>query len=482
MAFTTPPAFIRSGEMMLIGVAAIVRDSTMLLYGGLVLNGLLFCATGVLIYYYVKGFLGSVNALVAQALWCLNGGLILYWDLSGMENVLYACLMVASLLVTRRLIDRREHVGARDALLAGVVFTLTFLARTDSLLLLGLLVFLLCVKTPRAEWLRRMGIIGACMLVGALFYAGLNYAVTGSPMQVSGTVKVTQGITTLREYGSALPARTLRGYYVLADLLLWRFLAPFSLSTVHVTPALIWLQRLWVLFAGGLVLGVILDIRVRVKAGARLAWGRGRLGGVEVALLVYTLLHSLMLVTVLRTMMTWDDLVPRPRVPDIDIRSISHPLSRLAAQGGAPTTGCCGGGSSEIRPALRVVGRCLCEPDHAMDIVHILDIHVADSESRYPNGMSRSSLFRAGLAENVPPDVRIGAWDTGFNAYFSEHFIVNLDGLMNSPSFFQDYLSQNKLDEYLTDEDISLLSHLARRSEPVPTPWNRAVPRRRHDL
>ena len=62
------------------------------------------------------------------------------------------------------------------------------------------------------------------------------------------------------------------------------------------------------------------------------------------------------------------------------------------------------------------------------------------------------------LQANYPPETIFAAWNAGQLGYFSEHSVVNLDGLINSSDYFTDVLAGDKpIETYLHEQGIEFI-------------------------
>jgi hypothetical protein len=64
------------------------------------------------------------------------------------------------------------------------------------------------------------------------------------------------------------------------------------------------------------------------------------------------------------------------------------------------------------------------------------------------------------MDENLPPNAVVASHDAGVLGYFTRLPVVNLDGLVNSRSFLDDYLKKGKKKEYLYDAGITHLADI----------------------
>lgn len=72
------------------------------------------------------------------------------------------------------------------------------------------------------------------------------------------------------------------------------------------------------------------------------------------------------------------------------------------------------------------------------------------------------------LRDNTKGSLRIGSWNAGMLGYFSHRHVVNLDGLVNNPSYLEKVIQQKKLQVCLQEEKILWLADQACGPEPRP--------------
>jgi hypothetical protein len=83
--------------------------------------------------------------------------------------------------------------------------------------------------------------------------------------------------------------------------------------------------------------------------------------------------------------------------------------------------------------------------------------------SRQLNGADVQDLHVARLElsdwlnENLPPDTLLGSWNAGILAYFTDHTLVNLDGLMNSPDYVRQIQSGSHMRDVISDLSIDVV-------------------------
>lgn len=439
-------------QMLLVAAAFVVRNEYALLYVALTLEALLACLAGVLLYSYVKEVLGRPNAILAQSLWSLNGGLILTWFFMGMENVLFACSLLGSLLAARKVLQRPDSPLAY-ALLTGLVFSLMFLSRTDSILLLAFLVPLLLLKgllrQPRA--FAPAGLITAVLGATTGTYLLFNIVETGYGFQISGTVKVWQGLTAIERLGGILTTvfweRTVASIHHLLGLLKWHLLsAPLSTWPQADAP-LDWLRLLWLVPAAGYIVGTILHLRDRPGPWRLRNPG---LTAIEVCLVGYTVIHTAIEVTILAPMITWTSwyLVPQILLVITCASGLLYPRSFLQDKNITIPARHRGTIRDRFLPLLLALGMICCS------VVYLTTLRQQEPQVLWN---AEGFALARWMQENIPSEARIGAWDTGLWSYFSGRTIINLDGLMNDYEFYHRYLSQGRISEYIDREGIKYL-------------------------
>jgi len=442
-------------QTLLAAIAFVVHDEFALLYAALVLESLLACLAGVLLYFYVKEVFGKPNALIAQSLWSLNGGLILTWHLMGMENTLFSCLLLASLLATRKVL-RHPDPSLATTLLTGLIFSCTFLSRTDSILLLIFLVSLLFFKglfrQPRSLASAGRVILILGTTIGA--YLLFNIAETGYGFPISGTVKVRQGLVAIEQMGGILTTtfweRTVASIRHLAGLLKWHLLSVPLSAWPRADDPWLWngLRLLGIIPAVGYLGGTILHLR---NAPGPRRFRNSGLTTVEICLLCYAAFHTSIEVTLLAPTLTWTSwyLVPQILLVIIVASGLLYPWSFLRGESGSPSaTSEKGRPYVYFLPALFAFGMIWCS-----------FVYLGTLPQQGRQGMWNTEGFALALwmRQNIPPEARIGAWDTGLWSYFSGRTIINLDGLMNDYEFYHQYLSRGRIDEYIDKEDIEYL-------------------------
>jgi hypothetical protein len=78
----------------------------------------------------------------------------------------------------------------------------------------------------------------------------------------------------------------------------------------------------------------------------------------------------------------------------------------------------------------------------------------------HPGRSYAAQRLRAGrwLAANLPPGARAGSWNAGMIGYFSARAVINLDGLVNDRTFYEQVIRDHHLARYVDDERIDWLA------------------------
>ena len=75
-------------------------------------------------------------------------------------------------------------------------------------------------------------------------------------------------------------------------------------------------------------------------------------------------------------------------------------------------------------------------------------VYLFGNEERYQASLEghKAALW---IRSNTDPDVVIGCWDAGKVGYFSDRKVVNLDGVISSFEFVEDYLLKDRIGNWL---------------------------------
>lgn len=156
------------------------------------IQAFLMAATAILLYYTARLSTGRFAASLAALVWLL---LTYRTSLGGLEFSLHAVGLLATAYVYLRWFSSKKLQPSRGYLLLGLLLSLTFLARLDTLLLAGIIGLFLVWPELRggltSTGIRRLLALGLPVLLVGLIYIGLNYLIFSYPWPVSGAIKQT---------------------------------------------------------------------------------------------------------------------------------------------------------------------------------------------------------------------------------------------------------------------------------------------------
>ncbi|MBI5877780.1 MAG: hypothetical protein HZB53_09025 [Chloroflexi bacterium] len=313
-------------------------------------------------------------------------------------------------------------------------------------MLVGLLVALIFYRgwSERRPDITRAALITAGItLAGFGAYLAFNFNLLGYPFQISGTVKMSQGIVAINQDGGFLSARMLSNVLgalrTVLGTMKWHLTSVLLPNGSPNLAILVW----WIPLVAALTLVVRdvahsghLEMR-RVAIVPSITW-------VEVALLAFTVIQTGLYVTLLRRTVPW---TPWYLVPQILIGVLV-----VAWVLGRPQHG--GIKQDTENPQLLRIGLCVIAFVGAGVIYTSNQLSVTSTTSTWNTEGVKLARW---VQSDIPASARIGAWDTGLWAYFSERPIINLDGLMNDYRFFNEYERMGRINEYVDDEHIDYL-------------------------
>ncbi|MEQ9643573.1 MAG: glycosyltransferase family 39 protein [Alphaproteobacteria bacterium] len=76
-----------------------------------------------------------------------------------------------------------------------------------------------------------------------------------------------------------------------------------------------------------------------------------------------------------------------------------------------------------------------------------------------PSGNDQWYLAAQWIEKNIPETELIGAWNAGIIGYFSNHRVVNLDGLINGFDYLP-YLRDDRIEDYIKDRGIGYIADM----------------------
>lgn len=393
----------------------------------MVVASALTCAAGYFLWLAVRRAAGSAFiAGVVVAIFLFNP-YVVSASLNGLETGVHLLCVAASLWWLARLYPQDE-LTARDGIVLGVLSALTFLSRTDSVILIGVLLLFLLAARPDAKRLAQLAAAGA--LAGLIVTPWLlwNYANFGSIIQSSGIPLTTfaKRVWEVRSGGqNPLPTLlTLTGYYLGIGLRFSGFnVLAFLIVAFPVMIAALRHRRArgsWRGFASGgearwLAIMALYCIGY-IAFNALIRWFM-RDWYFASALLVFYVGLGVFLAIYLRVAKGF----------------LRRELPLTAVTGAALVVILTLGWIGETENSVfRYWGR----------------------PEKYPPqvGMFEAATWLPG---NTPADARIGSFNAGIVSYYGGRTIINLDGLMNDQ--VQPYIEQNRILCYWVEADLDYI-------------------------
>ncbi len=404
--------------LCIVGLASMVPAPEDLLFASFGLQMLLAALTTGLVWRLARNLMGGVAATMAAVVWIRIQ--CTYWmSWAGMEYALQAFLVIGLLVLYsgRSGQQARRPPSARPPSASwlvqlGVVASLAFLARLDNLLLAGLLGLSL-VWRERLDR-RSLALFAGPVMITVAAYVAFNLWQFDHPWPVSGAVKRAWSFEAL----ALDPLYQAHGWWVAKARYLWTPLT--SLNRSHA------ISLLFGAF-GGLVW--IVAARRQIPAIGAL-W--------PVAILAVT--QYLVYVAIFHGGFSFQPwyFVAQPLITALFAAWLVDRVGEMTVH------------RPQWRRGILAVA------------VSVVMISTAINTSRFRQQQARFSseplYVAAGWSRShLPADTKIGSWNAGILAFFSDRQVVNLDGLVNSWSFFLDdrhdlctYLDRERID-YVVD-------------------------------
>jgi len=425
--------------LCLIPIFWVTREPDIALLSAVALQVLMMSICTGLTYCVARFDFGRLGAILAALLW-VHTQLPYRTTLSGMESGIHAaCTITVIYFYRRSFADRRPQPRAH--LVLGMLLSLTFLARLDTILLFCCVAMALGWRELRAGFtadsLRRL--LALCLPVAGvlLLYLSTNLRLFGHVVPVSGVIK--------RDWAARLlaqdPVYQAHGWLVAKLVnLLW---APRYMKHVYmlflfvgsVGVAGIWL--LTIATRKGNKVHPRLTWVVTWFARAPLLWGSLVLfSGLQLSffLVVYHDGYSFQ---------RWYYVI-QPWFGAMMIAAVAE-----------NTCGCVRSYAPRLTRAPHLASFISIAALSAVPLASARTLMQWHKEARL--GVSREPLFAAAqwVGANVPSTAVVGAWNAGIISYLSQRRVVNLDGRVNSWDFYQ--TKQYDLCRYWREADVSYL-------------------------
>ncbi len=408
-----------------------------------------------LLYHLLSRTVSTATGLVAAGAFLFPMGIV--WSrVWGMENSLYALLLVATLCQIHLVVLRRS--SDRSAAALGSLLGLTALARLNAALLLPFALGYVLWKLG-ASGRRTVVVAGVVALFVVAPYFVWNLASTGHPLPVSGVVKDVRSRAFLEargvesrwsiEFVEALGEyRPAAKWFVTSRLVDSLWIAG-SRLVLDGDSRLNWR---WVLPLGAvLAFGPVAIGRRRWLGYAAAHAGRLRPFGYVLAFAAANVV-----VSVIRYPSEVGYGMIRWWWVEVEIVLVVASAALVAACGGYV--------------ARRLVRRPWRMPALAALVTVLVGLHGAQMVRFYWSGPVvyhdwklswNDELYAAArwLNEHRRPGERVGAWNAAILGYYTRGSVINLDGLANDFELVP-YLEKGRIADYIRQKDIAYLSDI----------------------
>jgi hypothetical protein len=470
---------------------------------------LTLAAVVLLVRILAKPF-GPVIAGTASLVWLVVFQRV---TLNGLETSLQMCLyMVCMAWFARLYVHKAQSPSHRELIGLGAVVGVLFLARTDTVfLIVGLGLFIL----SRGQWrqtdtfkqnVRQLFLFATPVLVIGAVYLATNIIATGHLMPVSGAAK--QFHSDVARQISIQETGRLRTYL---NNLLWAFqepgfklllvglVGPWLLLLLSFVPALrstlVVFRRFWPFYLG--ITGLYLFYAVGFYGGfTRTIWYYGplvvwccftvagvargldgvfpfkRIPGLAAILLVGLALRWISPIEVAGTLLVAlvVGFISQKRVPDTNgvilcVAVITALILGLLFRSQGASTRIWLFGTVGLAFSAALLFGTSNRPARIAYMTALLlgatvAIHGTNlrNDLAAPPGNWNYNLYLGALwaRDHLPANATIWSGSAGILGYFSEHKVVNTDGLANSYAFFEDVLKAGRLGEYQKQWDYAI--------------------------
>lgn len=487
-------------ELLLVLIAHISVEDFVFIRLVMYFSILLYVLTGILLFKFVAGYGGPVAGLAAVILWSFSPDLIL-WQNQGMENTIFLPILIFALIQFARYLQHPDNL--RDSIILGVTFGLLMWSRSDSVLfviiaLSGIVIYSWRKFRPfPIQYIRTLAIVVGFTFLLGIGYLLFNYYAAGSILSVSSIVKIGVGSTSSWPLSQTLAALRVHLSMIwdqfndLGGLTWWGFnwrIYPFKIITFcWIAVVMVW----WVFY--------FIKKSWRTNAGSN----QERKIGLGL-ILVYALIHTVILITLLRDMLRWTPwyivpqvltvivMIPLVLFPRRMLEEISE-KARTFADHYFDKRGLIDKFQKYKRTFYFVSWLLLLSIAILAPCMWVLSVPITGLlrdvaalktlEPRYELAMW--------LNDHIPSNARVGMFDAGVTGYFAHAHVINLDGLVNSPDYVfvrrsgteADYIIKNQI-EYLIlyyfpphkmdwwfPSDDSKVCHKLIHVNKYPAPW-----------
>jgi len=381
---------------------------------GIALQAVFMAATVVLLYYTARFSVGRFAASLAALLWVL---LTYPVFLGGLEFSLHALGLLVTAYVYLRWFAKESPQQPLPYLVLGLLLSLAFLTRLDTILLAGIIGWVLAWRELKGG-LALMGIqrllaLGLPVLLVCLVYGGANLFLFGYLFPVSSFVKRTWSAYLLTQdplylkYGWL----TAKAYHLLWPLRHLNQLFPLSLALGTFGAGTLWLFGAW-----------------GPRDGSWRDWLNQILQPWQ-PFVWFSLLNFLSYVLLYHQYLSFPAwyYVIQPCLTALLVAAFMDKCGRELAQKAGPLL-------------IRVRWLVLVGMIGVWCSVPLYTIWQLEQwRSGDYLGVSPQPLYDGAqwIRANLPADTVVGAWNAGAIGYLSERRVVNLDGLVNSWEYYQ---------------------------------------------
>ena len=413
----------------------------------LVFQVLLTAVTTILIYKFcILGRLKNHTAIVISLMWFIYPIHILS-VMSGQESALYAFFLMLAMYfyVTRfnKPLQSFTQISNKDKWIFGLLLGLTFLSRLDGVfLILIFLILILFSKTGSIkEKLKTIITISIPIAVISLPYLVWNYFIFGALTPISGKIKHYWAMSAISNL------QGLNGFDLFHKIMSSLYFDNCIFSTFRVIkhvcmPAfliLVVLTLIFVLVWRKDIISKLNDLNILPLA---------------IFVFILVLFYKTYYFDLYTTYGTWQ------LVPHFILFSIFFGV--LFEVFVDRTKGVFHVFGENYRSVITIL-MCILIVSSFTAIVYIELTRIEGTKEAYNNAKW--------LRENTNESDLIGVWDAGVIGYFSERHVINLDGLINSPEYFE-YRKRGDTIDYLDELEVDYISQYYLYDDPYnSTEW-----------
>jgi hypothetical protein len=432
-----------------------VNDPLMVARVFVAINSLVYLAACVVLYALLAQRVSVAVALAAvgAALFPLGATWGRMW---GMETAIYLLLLLGSMAYFHSVFLPRRSL--RSALVLGLLLAACVMGRLNGVFFIASMLLFYALRqdpVPRLERLRWAVVVGLAASSVILVYLAWNYFSTGHPLPISGAVKVVRaeefrtnmGVVDVpsavsaywRHWSESLQwlaaSRIVDGFWIIGG----RAFIEGAIG-MKATLAALALAALAPLLAGAS--GWIKHLRQRfTQLGAYAYFAAFAVVDAVASILIYPAETY----AATRWWFIALELVLTVATATLVVASVGYVAERWIAE------------QNRVRAMYAAM-------------LALAAIHVAQFTNFFWDGQVRRVDWNASwndepmraahwINANLPENSQVGAWNAGVLGYFSEHPVVNLDGLINNFDLLP-YLKDRKIADYIRQKRLTHIADL----------------------